>query len=200
MSTNKPTKTKKFRLTKTLAKKIDHLLSFGLTYGLGLPIPGQMCVEAVVCNALGEPHSDSPSCVGYEVRTVKIHLNDSNWSSNEARAKGMRDIAIAQLGSDIIDQNLFLKKFRALRLKRLLPVMIEDHLKAEPEAKEKVDAILSERKDLASRWSDLSWLYYRYYSFHLNYDKSDKFLLMSAKCMLDVLKELKSPGCKLLEK
>jgi hypothetical protein len=47
-----------------------------------------MCVEAAVCYALGLPHSDNPPCVGYAVRQYKIRLNDSNWSSNEARAKG----------------------------------------------------------------------------------------------------------------
>ena len=58
-----------------------------------------MCVEAAVCYAYDLPHSDKPPCVGNAVREFKIRLNDCNWSSSKARARGMRRIAIAQLGS-----------------------------------------------------------------------------------------------------
>jgi hypothetical protein len=96
--------------TKQHAEKILSLLSHGLVAGLGTPEPGKMCVEAAVCCALGLPHSDEPPCVGNEVRRFKIGFNDQEWSSPMARANGMRELAIAQLGSDQIDQ----KKFRDL--------------------------------------------------------------------------------------
>lgn len=93
--------------TKQTARKILNLLSYGLTAGMGKAIPGQMCVEAVVCFALGEPHDDRPSCVSSLVRTFKITLNDCRWSSNMARARGLTRIALAQLGSQKIDDMKF---------------------------------------------------------------------------------------------
>lgn len=91
---------------KTLLTAIDS----GLSHGLGISAPGKMCVEAAVCFALGLPHNDNPICVGEAVRSFKIRLNDSNWSSTKDRAQGMKKLAVAQLGSDILDQKEFAKK------------------------------------------------------------------------------------------
>src|SRR6185295_6211374 len=77
-------------LTEAVAAKVLQVVDAGLCVGKGKPVLGQMCVEAAVCFALGEPHSDEPSCVGSAVRAFKIRLNDSPWSSDQARAKGMR--------------------------------------------------------------------------------------------------------------
>ena len=96
-------------ITKELAQKVKETVSHGLVKGLGKPKLGQMCVEAAVNYACGLPHGDNPSCVGSAVRLFKIRLNDAKWSSNDARAKGMLKIAIAQLGSNIIDQVAFAK-------------------------------------------------------------------------------------------
>src|SRR6185503_557973 len=97
----------RMELTQAVAQKVLDTVDAGLVHGLGKPIAGQMCVEAAVCFALGIPHSDNPPCVGAAVRAFKIALNDSKWSSNAARAKGLRRVAIAQLGSDGIDQVAF---------------------------------------------------------------------------------------------
>ena len=91
-------------ITKEHAIKFLELCDAGLSKGLGQQAPGQMCVEACWNAALGLPHGDDPPCVGKAVRAAKIALNDANWSSNEARAKGMRAIGVAQAGSDQIDQ------------------------------------------------------------------------------------------------
>lgn len=48
------------KITKELVEKINTLLDHGLISGLGRPIPGRMCVEAVVCNALGLPPNPFP--------------------------------------------------------------------------------------------------------------------------------------------
>ena len=63
-------------VTRDVAAKVLDVVDHGLCSGKGEPIPGKMCVEAAVCFALGEPHGDSPSCVGTAVRAVKIKLND----------------------------------------------------------------------------------------------------------------------------
>jgi hypothetical protein len=96
-------------LTREIAIKVLGIVDHGLSHGLGTPEPGKLCVEAAVCLALGLPHGDNPPCVGYAVRSFKIRLNDSKWSSPEARAIGMRRLAIAQLGSDQVDQKEFVR-------------------------------------------------------------------------------------------
>jgi len=110
--------------TKKHARKIVELLSHGLVSGLGRPEPGQMCVEAAVCYALGLPHDDDPKCVGNAVRSAKIQLNDSGWSSNIARANGMQRIAVAQLGSNEIDQVAFAQTLAESTIKVIIPMAL----------------------------------------------------------------------------
>ena len=87
------------RITRTTARKVLEVVDAGLVKGLGKPVPGQMCVEAAVCYALGLPHGDEPDCVSPALRSLKIALNDADWSSNAARAAGLRKLAILQLGT-----------------------------------------------------------------------------------------------------
>ncbi len=110
--------------TREHAEKILKLLSYGLPFGNSTePVLGGMCVEAVVCHALGEPHGDTPSCVGGAVRSAKIRLNDSPWSSDTARAEGMKRIAIAQLGSDTINQIKFKAIINEKVIRRIIPMV-----------------------------------------------------------------------------
>src|SRR5688572_33015278 len=111
-------------LNEALAKKVLWVVDQGLVHGLGVPEPGKLCVEAAVCYAMGLPHSDEPSCVGKAVRAFKIRLNDSRWSSNEARTKGMRKLAIAQLGSEEIDQQAFAKLVCEGAIRRIVPIAL----------------------------------------------------------------------------
>src|ERR1700741_4298635 len=119
MSTN----TKTIEINEGHAKKILHLLSFGLVNGLGKPEPGKMCIEAVVNHALGRPHGDNPGCVHEPLRRLKVRLNDSNWSSNEARAKGLTRLGLAQLGSKgVLDTQEFKKRVNTLRIQMIVPI------------------------------------------------------------------------------
>src|SRR5689334_17575355 len=86
-------------ITHEIAAKVLKTVDAGLVVGVGKPTPGQMCVEAAVCYALGLPHGDDPGSVSPSLRSLKIRLNDSGWSSKEARAAGLRRLALAQLGS-----------------------------------------------------------------------------------------------------
>jgi hypothetical protein len=115
------------KVTKEHAIKIVELLSHGLVRGLGSQKPGQMCVEAAVCFALDLPHGDNPPCVGFQVRKFKIGLNDKPWSSNAMRALGMRELAVAQLGSNEIDQNEF-RDLIWLKLGQQLSPLIFRHM------------------------------------------------------------------------
>ena len=108
--------------TRETAEKIIELLGHGLTSGKGSPKPGQMCVEAAVCYAMGLPHSDEPVCVSPAIRAFKIKLNDSAWSSNRARAEGMKRLAIAQLNSaGAVDDLEFVKRIVDLLIRKSVP-------------------------------------------------------------------------------
>ena len=98
----------RIEITEELVKKINNLLDQGLVHGLGQAIPGQGCVEAMICLAFGLPHSDDPICVNKAVRSCKIRINDSRWSSNEKRGQALKKIAILQLNTkDSITDELF---------------------------------------------------------------------------------------------
>lgn len=86
-------------ITRQRVCKVLKVVDAGLTNGMGSPIPGKMCVEAAVCYAFGLPHTDQPPCVASTLRNLNIMLNDCKWSSDKTRAKGMRKLAVLQLGT-----------------------------------------------------------------------------------------------------
>ena len=111
--------------TEDLAKRILEVVDAGLSKGLGDPTPGKMCVEAAVCYAMGLPHGDSPTCVGPQVNEFKIALNDSSqWESPKSRARGLRALAIAQLGSSQINQGEFSERVAKKTIELLLPEVL----------------------------------------------------------------------------
>ena len=127
-------------LTIEHARRVLEVVDHGLAHGVGTPIPGRMCVEAAVCFALGLPHGDDPPCVGQAVRAFKIRLNDSRWSSDKARANGMRRVAIAQLGSDHIDQHEFRKEVAVQTVRQIIPIALRAAAKMNPAHAETLEA------------------------------------------------------------
>ncbi len=108
-----------------IARKVLAVVDAGLVNGVGNPVPGQMCVEAAVCYALGLPHGDDPKCVAPSLRSLKIRLNDSRWSSSESRAKGLRRLALAQLGSKgHLDEREFATRCAVLATKVSVPAAL----------------------------------------------------------------------------
>lgn len=87
-------------INEDVVKKLLGILDKGLPRGMGVPRPGEMCVQAAVTFATGEEFSDHPTCVNEDIRSLMIGLNDSHWGSNQARAQALRHLAIAQLGSN----------------------------------------------------------------------------------------------------
>jgi len=114
------------KVTLEQARRVLEVVDAGLSNGLGEPTPGKMCVEAAVCYALGQPHGDEPSCVHPVVRRLKIALNDKNWSNNVERAKGMRELAIAQLGTadESFDVQVFVKTLASETIKQIVPIAL----------------------------------------------------------------------------
>jgi hypothetical protein len=210
METTKP--------TKKHARKIIELLSYGLIDGLGTPEPGKMCVEAAVCYALGEKHGESPTCVGKAVRNTKISLNDAGWSSKQARAKGLRRIAVAQLGSNTIDQKKFLALVQEKVIRRILPIAIRKHItswslspKIKAEFKKaaircKNDGNVESAAHVLSLCSEFTNIWYAA-NYAIDADEAidavqtlgDKWYREAAKIIEEALVELKSPGVKWLD-
>ena len=99
----------------------DKILERGLSNGLGKR-DGQMCIEAAICTALHLDHGDDPKCIAESVRSFKIALNDSQWSSTAARAAGLRDLGIAQLGSlGVVDDREFARIMAEQTTRVLIP-------------------------------------------------------------------------------
>jgi hypothetical protein len=107
------------------ARKVLDVVDVGLVGGLGIPMPGAMCVEAAICYALGLPHSDDPGCVEPVLRAFNVSLNDKRWPSSEARARGLRALAVAQLGSKgVVDGREFAKRLAEQFLRQVAPITI----------------------------------------------------------------------------
>ncbi len=230
-------------------KTYDALIARGLSSGVGKR-DGQMCIEAVICTALGLPHGDDPQCVAASVRSFKIALNDKKWSSPEARAAGLRDLGLAQLGSlGVVSDKDFVKKLSEKLIRVLIPTLLRElypqdsfstwrsakilglALRCELEgtikvARETRDFLQSDAAaDAAAAASAAAYAAYAAYdaadaadaaaAFYPNAASAaayaayaaaaaaaaagDKYLKLGASLALEVLRDLKSPGCQLLE-
>jgi hypothetical protein len=168
-----------------LAVKVLEVVNAGLCYGLGDPEPGKMCVEAAVCYAMGESHSDSPSCVAADVIQAKINLNDAGWSSDKARANGLRRVAIAQLGSKGV-----VKDFEKVFFQNLANTYVPPLVK-EGEFQRSVDFL--EACNYASLDNVLTVL-----ETDPTGPKRNRVYRGVAGVIEATLKQLKSPGCKYL--
>lgn len=187
------------KISLDIARKVIEIVDAGLVKGKGIQEPGKMCVEAAVCFAFGLPHSDNPPCVGTTVREFKIRLNDSNWSNNAARTAGLRKLAIAQLGSDTIDQDEFALRLSEQCIRQIVPIALRATGKLNPEfaARLETAAVRCEQggpyeasiqaRDVARKAAYAAYAAAR-----------DHVLNIVAEIGLQVLIDLKSPGCKYL--
>ncbi len=209
-------------INRELARKVLKVVDKGLTEGEGEPIPGQMCVEAAVNFAMGLPHGDEPPCVGVNVRAFKIELNDkSQWGSDKDRAKGLREVAIAQLGSNTINQKLFSKELSKELAKLLWDLGVKNN--APNSVQQRIISFLHDEfkrsyPSLSSRWESELVEYLDNNSLgsltalvnpgncdpedvmngYLDYDDSKEALEACADACRNVLIRMKSPGAKFL--
>lgn len=120
-----PLKTGQFVIDEDTIRRLLTTVDAGLSSGLGVQKPGHMCVEAAVCYALNLPHSDEPKCVAPIIRSTKIGLNDSAWSSKTARADGLRKLSVLQLGTlNNFDEVDFAKRLALKTIKTVLPLAL----------------------------------------------------------------------------
>lgn len=167
-------------ITREIASKILKVVDNGLSNGLGTGNFGEMCVESAVARALGLSYGDNPPCVARSLRNLVIRLNDSNWSSNDARAKGLRRLSVAQLGSHIaLDENEFVRQLARKSLPSGLPTAA----------------------DLDMRQAYTYTYAYAAYAAAANTDgakERDKSLAEYAESIVQVLVNMKAPGCQWL--
>src|SRR3990167_10196327 len=110
--------------TAAVSKKLREIFDRGLCSGVG-SAGGQVCVEAAICEAFGEPHGDNPTCVHEVDRTFFIGLNDAPWSSPSARAEGMWPIVLLQLGTAGTDRSEWLKLVYEGTIRRIVPLALQ---------------------------------------------------------------------------
>lgn len=188
-------------ITESIARKVLEIVDAGLVKGVGNQKAGQMCVEAAVCFALGLPHGDDPACVSRALRSLKIKLNDSNWSSDKARAKGLRRLAVAQLGSrDTLDDTEFRKRVAKLSIQTCVPTALRAaasiqkdpaHVKALRDAADVCEregtrdsALKAKKAAVAAADADAA--------------ARDKSLASFAEGVVRILIDMKAPGCEFL--
>jgi len=201
-----------FVITKELVRKINQILDKGLVNGLGVATPGKFCVEAAICYALGERHDDKPSCVNPYIADFKIELNDCQWSSNKARAEGLRKLAIAQLGSKKFSRKEFLEKTEEKCKRELAPWLLSKIILKRafrPTSPKEIRllrrcyqtgtsteahrrAFIEITDCYPENWNSLLYVNKRFKF------KKDEQYKKAAEILLSVLKEMKSPGVKYL--
>lgn len=161
----------------SIAKKVLEVVDAGLSSGVGNPIPGQMCVEAAVCYALGLPHGDDPACVSRALRSLKIKLNDSRWSSDQARAKGLRRLALIQLGSrDHLDDKEFVRRVADLAIRKQVPIALRAAASIHKDA-----AHMDVAASMTGRMDSVRWIE----TFAGGYDCSYEEMISAAKAYRD---------------
>ena len=192
--------------------KYHAILDRGLSSGLGNR-NGQMCIEAAVCSALGLNHSDDPQCVAKSVRSFKINLNDSKWSSPTARAAGLRRLGVAQLGSKgIVDDLEFAKRIAKKTIQKLLPPLFREifhdsecisaALRCEQEGTNYAASYAGNAANYAASYAVNAASYAASYAANAanaayatnTCRRGAKYLILSANLAIEVLTELESPG------
>ena len=152
-------------LTAEIVAKFDDVLSRGLCAGLGSP-NGQMCVEAAICYALGLPHGDEPECVEPAVKSYKIRLNDAHWSSPQARAAGLRDLGIAQIGSEgVVDGAEFSRRMSTKTIQILIPALFREVLKHDEKCLTAADKCETDATATAAAAAGAAASYSAYFSY-----------------------------------
>ena len=193
-------------------KKYDEVIARGLCSGVGKS-DGQMCIEAAICYALDLPHGDDPGCVTKAVRQYKIELNDARWSSDNARAAGLRDLGIAQLGSlEVVNDIAFSTLLAEKTIRVLIPQLFRD-IFTDPELLAVADTCESEGSIQSANAAASAAASASYAaasaatnaatnaaSYAATNAARDKYLILSADLCMQCLAELKSPGIELLSK
>lgn len=97
-------------------------MSNNINEGTGEQLPAWRCESYTFYYPL-LPHDDDTKCVGWAVRYLVFHINNREWSSDAARAEGLRKLVVAQLGSDKLDQFRFAHLVALKTVQRMCPLL-----------------------------------------------------------------------------
>lgn len=112
------------QITERDVREVLRIIDFGLCSQASTdnPTVGKMTVQQAVCLVFKEPHWARPSCVAALLHQFTDRLNDARWSSNASRARGLRRLAVAPLGTaDRLDQMLLAKELSRTMIVNLIP-------------------------------------------------------------------------------
>jgi hypothetical protein len=106
-----------FSVTREMVAKLLSLLGSdtGLADGAGSKEEATFCVQQAVSLATGAPSQDDQPkhCVMQWLINFGIALNDADgWESELSKAQGLKEFAIAELGSNKLRENTFVRLFR----------------------------------------------------------------------------------------
>jgi hypothetical protein len=120
MKTIKPTK----QIALAVAKSINGALRLGAGGGKDQDV----CVMQAIARAVGlNPNNDQvEECVGSAVGAFNRKLNDCSWSSDQSRAEGMKQLGVASIGSNQLDQMEFGKLMFLRGTQKLLPLVFRE--------------------------------------------------------------------------
>ncbi len=169
----------------------DEILGAGLSCGLGKR-GRRVCIEAALCQVLGLPHGDSPDCVNDTVRDFAITLNDAGWSSTKSRAKGLRALGLAQLGTLDLDLDGDVgSEFNRILAEKLQSRFI-------PVLRSKMSACEPTLSGYPSHVAIRQAITFAGNGSNMGGGDRDQLLTLIADLAVETLRELKSPGVKLL--
>ena len=196
-------------ITEEKSRALLGIIDAGLCGGLGKAAPGQMCIEAAVCYAFGEKHSDNPTCVAQPLIRIGIRLNDSYlWRSAESRAAGLRRFGIAQLGTKgTLDEVEFAKRVAKLAitkstsfaLRAAAKVQTPEHAKALMEAADRCEKEGTAAAAYAAAYAAADADGYAANAAAAAYAaNAEKRLCDFAEDVVQILVEMKTPGSQYL--
>jgi hypothetical protein len=191
-------------MTRDIAIKVRDIVDVGLVAGVGRAEPGHLCVEAAVCLALGLPHGDEPPCVAPSLRRLKIALNDKAWSSPQARAQGLRRLAIAQLGSaGVLDETAFRARVTEMTIRRVVPLALRVAAKVNPRHADRLEAaaVRCEQDGTreAAQTADAAAAAAADDAADAAARTRDHVLAQFAEWVVEILIDLQAPGCQWLD-
>ena len=199
-------------ITREIAQTVRDVVDAGLTNGLGEPVPGRMCVEAAVCYALGLPHGDDPGCVAQSLRSLKIRMNDSKWSSETARATGLRRLAVAQLGSaGALNEREFVRRVAEMTIRKAVPIGLRAAAKVNPRHASVLEAaaVRCEQEGTRTAAGEAEHIahsiaYASYVAANAAYaanaaNTRDRVLADFAEYVVQILIDMQAPSCEFLD-
>jgi len=110
-------------VTRESCLRLLNLIDKGLSSGLGRSTSSRMNIES--CTQFAGLIYDK--YVSKDVGIFTAELNDSeNWHTNLNRVKGMRKLALAQLGSSKIDSSKFCENLALETIRKIVPIVLND--------------------------------------------------------------------------